>query len=183
MKKITAVVLLSAFVAAPALADYDGVADKVGTVHAGAKLGFTNYVNSPMGFGIYGGYTVVGPNTFKGNPFFSKISIAVEGEYVSLGSTSYTSGDYRADAMGVAAAATYPINRQFSATAKAGLSRTTNKYTDKTNSVFNYSHSYFGLHGGIAGQYHLNQKIGFLAAFDFYPNGYDMTSVSAMYKF
>lgn len=183
MKKITAAALLSALIATPAFADYDGVADKVGTVHAGVKLGFTNYVNSPIGFGVYGGYTVVGPNTFKENPFFSKISIAAEGEYASLGSTSYTSGDYRADAIGVAAAATYPINRQFSATAKAGISRTSNKYTDKTNPGINYSHSYIGLHGGIAGQYHLDQHLGFLAAYDFYPNGYEMTSVSAMYKF
>lgn len=183
MKKITAVALLSAFVATPVLADYDGVADKVGTVHGGVKLGFTNYVNSPMGFGVYGGYTVVGPDTFKGNAFFSRISIAAEGEYVSLGSTSYTYGNYRADALGVAAAATYPINRQFSATAKAGISRTSNTYKDKANSLLNYSHAHIGLHGGIAGQYHLNPKLGFLAAYDFYPNGYDMMSVSALYKF
>lgn len=182
MKKITAVALLSAFIAAPAFAEYDGVADKEGTIYAGVKAGFTNYVNSPMGIGIYGGYTILGPGTFNGN-FFSKISIAVEGEYVNLGKTSYLFGDYKADAMGVAAAATYPINRQFSATAKAGVSRTTNKYTSANNPFVNYNYSYIGLHGGIAGQFHLNDKIGFLAGYDFYPNGYDMMSISAMFKF
>lgn len=182
MKRIAAVALLSVFVTTPAFAEYDGVADKVGTVHAGVKLGFTNYVNSPMGFGIYGGYTIVGPDTFRGN-FFSKISIAVEGEYVNLGKTNYAFGDYKANGLGVAAAATYPINRQFSATAKAGVSRTSNTYTDRTNPYINYSNSYIGLHGGIAGQFHLNQQIGFLAAYDFYPNGYDMMSVGAMFKF
>lgn len=182
MNKIAVVALLSAFFAAPAFAEYDGVADKAGTIHAGAKLGFTNYVNSPVGYGIYGGYTILGPNTFKGN-FFSRISIAAEGEYVSLGKTSYTFGNYKASAMGAAAAATYPINKQFSATAKAGVSRTTNNFTSATNPLASYSNSYIGLHGGIAGQFHLDQHIGFLAAYDFYPNGHDMMSVSAMYKF
>lgn len=183
MKPIAVVALLTTFIAAPAFAEYDGVADKAGTIHAGVKLGFSNYVNSPLGYGIYGGYTILGPNTFKGNPFFSKISIAVEGELASLGSTSYAFGDYRASVMGAAATATYPINRQFSATAKAGVSRSTNTYTDRTNPALDYSQAHIGLHGGIAGQYHLDPHVGFLAAYDFYPNGYDLMSVSAMYKF
>ncbi len=182
MKRLTVIALSSAFIATPAFAEYDGVADKVGTVHVGIKAGFTNYVNSPTGVGIYGGYTIVGPNTFRGD-FFSKISIAVEGEYADLGSTDYFYSDYKADAIGVSAAATYPINRQFSATAKAGVARTSDTFTSRTNPFFSYSNSYVGLHAGIAGQFHVNQQVGFFAAYDIYPNSYSMMSVGALFKF
>lgn len=173
MKQITVVALLSVFVATPALAEADGAADSQGTVHVGVKAGFMDYANDPTGVGVYGGYTIIGPNTFKSNAFFSKISIAIEGEH----STSIASGNNKVSTFGFAGAATYPINKQFSAIAKAGVARSSSK-----NAPASSYNNDVGLHGGIAGQYNLNHQIGLLAGYDFYPK-FEMWSIGVKFKF
>jgi len=184
MNKIVVSILLSLFVAANAWAASGG-ADPKGTIHVGVKAGPSNLTNSPIGFGVYGGYTLFGPNTFKNNYFFSKLSFAVEGEYVSLGSVS----GYSASTMGVVAAATYPINERFSAIAKAGVASLTHKYPNVywcgTFSLCNGTASVTttGVHGGIAGQFNLTPKIGLRAGYDFYPDGFSMLSASGVFKF
>lgn len=172
MKQISVAALLSIFVAAPALAESDGAADSQGTVHLGVKAGFMDYANDPTGAGVYGGYTIIGPNTFKSNAFFSKISIAIEGEH----STSISSSN-KVYALGVAGAATYPINKQFSATAKAGIARSSSRPAFASS----YSNE-VGLHGGIAGQFNVNRQVGLIAGYDFYPK-FDMWSIGAKFKF
>lgn len=172
MKRIAIVALLSVFVAMPAFADSDGVADSVGTVHIGVKTGFIDYANDPTGLGVYGGYTIIGPNTFKAN-FFSKLSIAIEGEH----STSIASGNNKVSALGIAGAATYPINKQFSAIAKAGIARSSSKNTPASS----YDND-VDLHGGIAGQFNLSQNVGLMAGYDFYPK-FEMWSIGAKFKF
>jgi hypothetical protein len=184
MNKIAVSILLTLFVAANALAA-GGVADKKGTIHVGVKAGPSNLTNSPIGFGVYGGYTLFGPNTFKNNNFFSKLSFAVEGEYVSLGSVS----DYSASTMGVVATATFPINEQFSAIAKAGPASVTHKYPTAyfcgtfTLCTGTASVTTTGVHGGIAGHYNITPKIGVRAGYDFYPDGFSMMSASGVFKF
>lgn len=183
MNKIAVSILLTVFVAANALAA-GGVADAKGTIHVGVKAGPSNLTTSPIGFGVYGGYTLFGPNTFKNNDFFSKVSFAVEGEYVDLGSVT----GYSASTMGAVAAATYPINDQFSAIAKAGVASVTHKFPSAYICGFTIctgtaSVTTTGVHGGIAGQYNLTQKIGLRAGYDFYPDGFSMMSVSGVFKF
>lgn len=180
MNKIAVSILLSFFVAANAVAA-GGVADKKGTIHIGLKVGPSDVTGSPTGFGIYGGYTLFGPNTFKQNDFLSKLSFAVEGEYVNLGSASTLGLTYSATTMGAAAAATYPLNEQFSVIAKAGVSSVTSEVTGC--GVFcNVSTTSIGLHTGAAGQYNLTPQIALRAGYDSYPK-HSMMSFSGVFKF
>jgi len=181
MNRIAIAVLSSIALATPAVAATGGVADSAGIIHLGAKLGPSNVRGKPSGFGIFGGYTIFGPNTFKENNFLSKVSIAAEGEYVDLGNTPVSAtATYKASTFGVVGAATYPINAQFAVIAKAGLASITRTFNC---GVWCDSSSIIGLHGGAAGQYNLSPLMSLRAGYDFYPDGYSMMSASALYKF
>ena len=179
MKKIAIAALLSVFVAAPAVA-----ADAAG-IYAGVKLGPSDVAGSTLGFGVYGGYNIDPSVTSKmtSSDFMSKVSFAGEAEYTYFGSNTnnnFGGATYKASAIGVVVAATYPINPQFSVIAKAGLASTT---YDVTCSGCGLSHTTFGLRFGAAGQYNLTQQIGLRAGLDFYPDGYSMLSAGAVIKF
>ena len=182
MKKIVIAVLLSAFAATPALAE------KGSGIYVGVKVGQSDvYGSSEIGYGVYGGYNIDQSVTAKmvGNSkFMSQVSFAGEAEYTVLG--SYSSGPVtaKASAMGAALAATYPINPQFSAIAKAGLARTA--YDITCSGCFfwaNTSSNTIGLRVGIAGQYNLHEKIVLRAGYDSYPNGYSQLSAGAVFNF
>ena len=181
MNKIAIAILLSIFVAANTAAASEGVADQEGTIHAGIKLGPTDVNGSPIGFGLYGGYTIFGPDTFKNHAFFSKVSIAVEGEYVSLGNSSSLGVSYNAATVGAVAAATYPINEQFSLIVKAGMASVTSKISG-CGWGCNGSSTSIGAHAGAAGHFNITPKIGVRAGYDTYPN-HSMLSASGVFKF
>lgn len=180
MNKIVVSILLTFFMAANALAA-GGVADKEGTIHIGAKVGPSDVNGSPIGFGVYGGYTIFGPDTFKNHAFFSKVSIAVEGEYVNLGNSSSLGVSYNAATLGAVAAASYPINEQFSLIVKAGMASVTSKFSGCSWGC-NASSTSIGVHAGAAGHFNITPKIGVRAGFDTYPN-YSMLSASGVFKF
>lgn len=180
MKKIFVIAaLLSVVVATPASAS-DGKA------YAGIRVGQSNLTDNPLGFGILGGYTIAEPNTLKGNNFLSKLKIAVEGEYINLGSSSYATGSVKASSIGVSLVAKYPFNDQFSALASAGLARTT--VETKINAFgpfpgFSSSSTSLGVHGGIAGEYNLTREFTLRGGYDFYPNSRDLISVAGIFNF
>ena len=180
MNKFAVSILLTFLMAANAVAA-GGVADPKGTIHVGVKAGPSDVTGSPMGIGIYGGYTLFGPNTFKQNAFLSKLSFAVEGEYVNLGSTTTWGVTYRASTMGAVAAATYPINDKFSAIAKLGVASVLSEVSGCGNWC-NVSSTSIGVHAGAAGQFNLTPQIALRAGYDNYPN-HSMLSASGVFKF
>ncbi|HEY0665433.1 MAG TPA: outer membrane beta-barrel protein [Gallionella sp.] len=180
MYKFAASMLLTFFVAANAMAA-GGVADKKGTIHVGVKVGPSDVTGSPVGVGVYGGYTLFGPNTFNQNEFLSKLSFAVEGEYVNLGSTTTWGVTYSAYTMGAVAAATYPLNEQFSVIAKAGVASVTSEITG-CGWWCNASSTSIGAHAGAAGQFNLTPQIALRAGYDSYPK-HSMMSFSGVFKF
>lgn len=183
MKKIVIAVLLSSsFATAPASAENNGVG------YAGFKLGTSDVGGAAFGFGVYGGYIIdqsVTSSITSKSEFTKKLSFAGEAEYTSLGSNTIGGVTYKASAMGVVLAATYPINPQFSAIAKAGLARTAHEVTCPGCGAIwpNLNTSTFGLRIGAAGQYNLNQQIGLRAGYDAYPDGFSQLSAGAVFKF
>jgi len=115
MKKIVAVALLSAFVAAPAVA-----AGNEGQLYAGAKLS--------DGLGIFGGYTI-------------DEKFSAEAEYTELCS----SGNYTNSAIGVSGVYTLPVKPQFTLVGKLGIARATSDYSSQattytsTNTALSFS--------------------------------------------
>jgi len=115
MKKIVLVSLLSAIVAAPAVA-----AGNEGQLYAGVKLS--------DGLGIFGGYTI--------DERFS-----AEAEYTELGSSGY----YTSSAIGVSGVYTLPVKQQFSLVGKLGIARATSDYSSQvttytsTNTALSFS--------------------------------------------
>ena len=182
MKKIAFVVLLSAFVAAPAFAENNGVG------YAGVKLGTSDVGGAAFGFGVYGGYIIdpgVTSSITSKSEFTKKLSFAGEAEYTSLGSNTVGSVTYKASAIGVVLAATYPITPQFSAIAKAGLARTAHEVTCAGCGAFwpNINTATFGVRIGAAGQYNLTQQIGLRAGYDSYPDGFSQLTAGGVFKF
>jgi len=115
MKKIVAVALLSAFVAAPAVA-----AGNEGQLYAGIKLS--------DGLGIFGGYTI-------------DEKFSAEAEYTELGSSGY----YTNSAIGVSGVYTLPLKQQFSLVGKLGIARATSDFSSQvttytsTNTALSFS--------------------------------------------
>lgn len=163
MKKIAIAVLLSAFVAAPAVA---------AGMYAGVKLGSVNYGysnvtnNSQAGFGLLGGYAV-------------NENFAVEVEYNSLGGFDSTSGTIKGSSFGVSGVGSYPINEQFSLFGKLGIASTSLKDTAKPGWVggpFTYNKT--GLTVGFGGQYNLSPVVGIRVGYDSYPVGDSVSGTS-----
>jgi OOP family OmpA-OmpF porin len=107
MKKISIVLLLSAFIAAPAVAADTGY-------YAGVKLGSANKSvpgasETNSAFGVFGGYSF--------NP-----NVAVELGYTDLGTVA--AGNIKFTAFEVSAVGTFPINQQFSIYGKLGMAST-----------------------------------------------------------
>lgn len=109
MKKIAIAVLLSAFVAAPAVAAdtpfYAGV--NVGS----AKIDAANF-NSSTSFALLGGYT------FNEN-------VAAEIAYTNFGSENGGGVGSKSSAISISGVGSFPINEQFSVFAKLGFASTT----------------------------------------------------------
>ena len=155
MRKIAIGVLLSAFVAAPAVAD---------NFYAGVKMGFVNYSysnvanNDQVGFGLLGGYII-------------NENFAVEAEYNSLGGFDSTNGTVKGSSVGVSGVGSFPLGQQFSLFGKLGIASTSLKDTAKPGYVGDFTYSKAGLTVGFGGQYNASKEIGIRAGIDIYPVG------------
>jgi OOP family OmpA-OmpF porin len=156
MNKIAIVVLLSAFVATPALAD------NTGKYYVAGDFGKMSYSNTNPG-----GSDFSNPNAIRisGGYHFSPI-FAVEGGYAVIGNSAQDSGSSSAtlknSAVQVAAVGTYTVNAAFDLFGKLGLSFNSIKASgtgslsglDVSNSIS------FRSMIGIGAQYNVNQQIG-----------------------
>lgn len=177
--KLTAIAALaSVLFAGNAIAE--GVSDNAGTIFFGFKLGPTNITHDSTGKGFYGGYTIYGPNTFMNNAHLAKTSIAAEGEFADLGRPAGNIKS-KASTLGLVAAATYPINEQFSFIAKAGWARV-NHQIDCGSAPCSGSTITQGLHTATALQYNMATMMALRAGYDLYPDRFRMISLSAIFK-
>jgi len=181
--------LLFVYAIPQAFAGSGGVEDSEESIHFGVKLGPTNVVDNPNGYGLFYNYVIVPPNTFKQNELLSKLTIAFEAEYVDLGRSrrSYyivQVANHKASTYGVVGMASYPINQLFSVLAKAGLASATRKFQCiVTGCGVDYSITTLGWHTGIEAQYKLTPQINFSVGYDHYPNGFRMTFGSIASRF
>lgn len=166
MKKIAIAALLSAFVAAPAVAAdmYAGI--KVGSVNNSAG----SASESSSSFGVFGGHTI--------NPSF-----AVEVGYTDLGSVS--SGIIKFTALELSAVGSFPINEQLSLFGKLGMANTAETGLGLTG---NRTAATFG----FGGQYNVAPTVGVRVGFDRYSFGdgiifkqgdSSLVSVGGVFKF
>ncbi len=176
MKKIAIATLLSAFVAAPAVADlYAGV--KMGSV----RYGYSNVTNNTqVGFGLLGGYA------FDEN-------LAIEAEQSNLGGFNFTDSAWKGSSLALKGVGSYPLNQKFSFFGKLGISRSTLEGTAKPG--YNYQGAAkvnnIGLTGGLGGRYNFNKVMGIRLGIDSLPVGdsalgtsrASMTYVDGIYKF
>lgn len=164
MKKTAIVALLSAFVAAPAVAANQGgyVAVDVGP----AALSGANFagVNSNTNFPNPGSLHITGGYHFDMN-------LGVEGGLVSVGDStvnSFSGGLSSSETLKtsvwyVAATGTFPISSQFDLFGKLGLARTKMDYTSSGNlfgTNVSTSGSKTNLMIGLGGQYNFSQNWG-----------------------
>lgn len=168
MKKIAMAILLSAFVATPAVAADTGFYAGIKLGSADKSAGGSSERNSA--FGVFGGYAF--------NP-----NVAVELGYTDLGTVA--SGIIKFTALDVSAVGTFPINQQFSLYGKLGMARTKEEGLglSGTRSAATY---------GLGGQFNINPNIGVRLGWEHYGFGdgnifnegdVSLVSVSALYKF
>lgn len=167
MKKVAMALLLSAFVAVPAIAADMYVGVNVGS----AQIDFPGY-SSTTSFALLGGYS------FNEN-------IAAEVAYTDFGSKDYGFGfTLKSSALSISGVGSYPINEQFSVFAKLGIASTTTDatgYASASKSDFTY---------GIGGQFNVNKQIGIRLGYDVYKItdsvisvDQKVTSVGGVFKF
>lgn len=156
MKKIAIAALLSACVAAPAVASdcYDGI--KVGQ----ANYPYSNVSNNnQLAYGV-----LLGCNISPG--------FAVEAEYDMLGGFESTTGKIKGSSFGMSAVGIMPMNRQFSLFLKLGLAGTTLKDKAKPGYSGDFTYNNTGLTWGFGGQFNVSRVAGVRFSYD----GYDISN-------
>mgnify|MGYP003385102909 CR=1 FL=1 len=155
MNKIAIAALLTAFVAAPAVA-----ADSYGNAYVGIKVGQakTNFDNisltkdSPMAYGIFGG------SQFNKN-------FAVEAEYTDLGKGEFAGGEAKSSAWGLSVVGSVPIGNNFSLYGKLGVARAN---TDASGSA---SAKHTGATYGLGGNFDVSPSVGLRLSYERYNLG------------
>jgi OOP family OmpA-OmpF porin len=156
MKKITIAVLLSAFVAAPALAD------NTGRYYVAADFGAATYSNmspfpNPTVIRIAGGY------------HFSPV-LAVEMGYSMFGDSNTILGGVpattSASSFQVAAVGSLPLSPQFALIGKLGLASNAEDYSDATGLTGSWSQS--DLLIGFGAELHVNSQVSVRALYEDY---------------
>lgn len=180
MKKIvTAALLLSTVVAAPAFAagaENLYVGAQVGSNSNGAYSGSS----STIGFGGLVGYTI-------------DKNWAAEASYHLLGKSTFPGGDVTTTALAAHAVYTYPVNNQISVLGKIGFDSVSMKVNMPSTCFGGFCYgggsstaSSSGLSYGVAAQYSVDKQIGVRAGFDVYTvSGGSINSlyVGGVYKF
>ena len=149
MKKIATTVLLSALIAAPAVAG--GFYGGVKTGWARHSFSTSGYAESDTAFGVLGGYMIT--------PY-----IAVEAEYIDLG--SIVAKQAKITALSVNAVLYWPIEDELALFVKLGAANTQEKFLGSTS---NRSSPTLGL----GGQFILNEIVDLRFALDRYSYGGD----------
>lgn len=156
MKKIAIAVLLSAFVATPALADNTGkyyVAGDLGTATYSDMSPFPN----PGVVRIAGGY------------HFSPM-VAAEVGYSMFGDSivdyGFGSATLTASSFQIAAVGSYPLSPEFDLIGKLGMSKNSAEITDTNFGSASTSQS--SLLIGLGAQYHVNSQVSLRAQYDNY---------------
>lgn len=161
MKKIIIAALLTAVVAAPAVAADMYVGVKLGNVN----YGYTNVTNnSQAGYGLLGGYTI--------NENFS-----MEAEYNSLGGFTGGTDTVKGSSIGVSGIGSYPFNPQFSLFGKLGIASTSLKITTPGFSALTVTNT--GLAIGLGGQYNVSPEVGIRVGYDINKVGKEPTTTTS----
>ncbi|NOU01776.1 MAG: outer membrane beta-barrel protein [Gallionella sp.] len=172
MKKIAIVALLSAFAAAPALAEnYIGV--NVGS----AKIDLSGASNTSS-FALLGGFGV-------------NENVAIEVAYTSFGKDNAANGSIKSKGVSFSGVGSYPINEQFSVFGKLGFASTTVDVTVLTGPFAGSgSSSKTGLTYGFGAQFNVNKQVGIRAGYDSYKIGdsssssdQNVMSIGGIFKF
>lgn len=180
MKKIIIVILLSAFIAAPALADNTGKYYFAGDLGSATYSGLPGWSN-PNVIRIAGGF------------HFSPV-IAVEMGYSMFGDSNtidplYGPATISASSFQVAAVGNIPLSPQFDLIGKLGLSNNYEVYSDAAGGYGNWSQSDFLI--GFGAQFNVNSQVSVRALYDNYgkfdnffpPMKATSISVGAVYNF
>jgi OOP family OmpA-OmpF porin len=155
MNKIAIAALLSALVAAPAIA-----ADTYVGVNVGKNQMDYSGVNSSTAIGVLGGYS------FNQN-------VAAEVAYTNLGSADYYGTSITGHVFSVAAVGSLPLNKDFSLLGKLGVA-------SSTYEVSGYSESKSDLTYGIGAQYNVSKTVGIRLGYDSFKVGSSYTKDSAL---
>jgi OOP family OmpA-OmpF porin len=155
MNKIAIAALLSALVAAPAIA-----ADAYVGVNVGKNQMDYSGVNSSTAIGVLGGYS------FNQN-------VAAEVAYTNLGSADYYGTSITGHVFSVAAVGSLPLNKDFSLLGKLGVA-------SSTYEVSGYSESKSDLTYGIGAQYNVSKTVGIRLVYDSFKVGSSNTKDSAL---
>jgi opacity protein-like surface antigen len=149
MKKIALVSLMALFVAPSYAQD----------MYAGLKLGSSSYgLASTTAIGGFFGYHL--------NEVDKHLS--VEGEVMSLGSTTYLGTNQSISSFGVNGVYSYPIDPKFSVFGKAGLSWVQWTYSNPNNrnAAWNGTYSSLGLNLGAGAEYKITPQFAVRGGYD-----------------
>jgi Outer membrane protein beta-barrel domain len=157
LKKLAMIALLSAFAAAPAMAD------NTGTYYVAADVGSATYSNLP-------GWSNPSVIRIAGGFYFSSV-FAVEMGYSMFGDSNYNDPVYgpaviSATSFQLSALAIMPLNSQFDLIGKLGLASNAETYTDASNGYGSWTRG--DLLIGLGGQFHVNSQVSVRALFDSY---------------
>ena len=157
MKKLAITLLLSAFIATPAMAD------NTGEYYVAADVGAATYSNLP-------GWSNPSVIRIAGGYYFSPV-FAVEMGYSMFGDSNtidpvWGPAVISASSFQLSAVAIMPLNSQFDLVGKLGLASNAETYSDASGGYGSWTRS--DLLIGVGGQFHVNSQVSVRALFDSY---------------
>ena len=154
--------------------------------YAGVLVGTPSvaYGSSSMAYKVFGGYKI------REFPVKNAgvIDLAIQGEYINFGNSSFGTWSYSHNGLGVAAIGSWVIPEKWAdwaqekvaVIAKAGGARVASKHTTTFSS---YTYNYTGLTYGVGAEYRFTPVLAARASVEFYPNGYDVIGIAGVFKF
>jgi len=169
MKKIAGALLLSAFIATPALAD------NTDTFYFGADFGVGKCCNL-TNYGGWPGWSNPAVFSIEGGYHFNPV-LAVEMGYTTFGDSNgtspspffpypLTSATLSLSSFNVAFVGNLPLTQQFDLIGKIGLASNSEQYSDASGGYGNYSQS--DLMYGLGAEFHVSPQVGLRAMYNNY---------------
>lgn len=162
MKKLIVALLLSAFVATPALAD------NTGKYYVAGDFGSARYTNVTV---VAGTYPNPGMVRIAGGYHFSPalaVELGISGFGDSTLTTGVSSGTITASSFQIAAVGSMPLSSQFDLFGKVGIAANKNQIDVKLSGVTvgSVSSSQSSLLVGVGAQYHINSQFSVRAQYE-----------------
>jgi hypothetical protein len=151
-----------------------------GYVGGGLGIPSVAYGSSSLAYKVYGGYKVYTFDISK----VGKLDLAVQGEYINFGSSSFVGNSWTQSGIAAAAVASWVIPRKWAGWADEKLAVLVKAGVGKVDYGYSgFNNSSTGITQGVGAEYRFIPAASVRATVEYYPGSYNVFGVSGQFNF